>query len=37
MPSEAAAVAVLCLRYCISQMDVPTRMAYVQVRLSTRI
>ena len=37
MPNEAAAVAVLCLRYCISQMDVPTRMAYVQVRLSTRI
>ena len=30
MPNESAAIAVLCFRYCISQMDVPTRMAYVQ-------
>ena len=30
MPNESAAIALLCFRYCISQMDVPTRMAYVQ-------
>ena len=30
MPNESAAIAVLCFRFCISQMDVPTRMAYVQ-------
>jgi hypothetical protein len=25
MPTEALAIALLCLRFCISQMDVPTR------------
>lgn len=30
MPTEFAAIAMLCLRYSISQMDVPTRNAYVQ-------
>ena len=30
MPTEHAAIAMLCLRYSISQMDVPTRNAYVQ-------
>ena len=30
MPNETAALVVLCLRYSISQMDVPTRNAYVQ-------
>ena len=30
MPNESSAIAILCFRYCISQMDVPTRMAYVQ-------
>lgn len=30
MPNETAAIAMLCARYCISQMDVPTRNAYVQ-------
>jgi MFS family permease len=29
MPNEKLAVMMLCLRYCISQMDVPTRNAYV--------
>jgi predicted MFS family arabinose efflux permease len=29
MPNEKLAMAMLCLRYCISQMDVPTRNAYV--------
>ena len=29
MPTEASAVAMLCARFCISQMDVPTRNAYV--------
>ncbi len=30
MPNESLAILVLCLRFCISQMDVPTRNAYVQ-------
>lgn len=30
MPGESSAIAMLCARYCISQMDVPTRNAYVQ-------
>ena len=30
MPDEGSAIFILCLRFCISQMDVPTRMAYVQ-------
>ena len=30
MPTENWAIAILCARYCISQMDVPTRNAYVQ-------
>jgi MFS family permease len=30
MPSETLAIAMLCLRFSISQMDVPTRNAYVQ-------
>jgi len=30
MPNETWAIAMLCLRYSISQMDVPTRNAYVQ-------
>jgi MFS family permease len=30
MPNESLAVATLCLRFSISQMDVPTRNAYVQ-------
>jgi len=30
MPTEALAILILCLRYSISQMDVPTRNAYVQ-------
>jgi MFS family permease len=30
MPSETLAIVFLCLRYSISQMDVPTRNAYVQ-------
>ncbi len=30
MPNETSAIVVLCLRYSISQMDVPTRNAYVQ-------
>lgn len=30
MPNETSAIIVLCLRYSISQMDVPTRNAYVQ-------
>jgi MFS family permease len=30
MPGEASAIAMLCARYCISHMDVPTRNAYVQ-------
>lgn len=25
MPTQLAAIALLCLRFCISQMDVPTR------------
>lgn len=34
MPNETAAITMLCLRYSISQMDVPTRNAYVQVCFS---
>lgn len=30
MPTETTAIVMLSLRYCISQMDVPTRNAYVQ-------
>jgi MFS family permease len=30
MPTEMLAIAMLCLRFCISQMDSPTRNAYVQ-------
>jgi MFS family permease len=30
MPNETSAIVVLCLRYSISQMDVPARNAYVQ-------
>ena len=30
MPTETLAIIILCLRYSISQMDVPTRNAYVQ-------
>ena len=30
MPTQALAIAMLCLRFSISQMDVPTRNAYVQ-------
>jgi MFS family permease len=30
MPDESSAIIILCLRYSISQMDVPTRNAYVQ-------
>jgi predicted MFS family arabinose efflux permease len=30
MPSQSLAIVILCLRFCISQMDVPTRNAYVQ-------
>lgn len=30
MPTETTSIGMLCLRYCISQMDVPTRNAYVQ-------
>jgi MFS family permease len=30
MPNESLAITMLCLRYSISQMDVPTRNAYVQ-------
>jgi len=30
MPTESTALLLLCARYCISQMDVPTRNAYVQ-------
>jgi MFS family permease len=30
MPSESLAILILCLRFSISQMDVPTRNAYVQ-------
>jgi hypothetical protein len=30
MPNGDLAMLMLCLRYCISQMDVPTRNAYVQ-------
>ena len=30
MPNETLAIVMICLRYCISQMDVPTRNAYVQ-------
>jgi MFS family permease len=30
MPNETAAIVMLCLRFSISQMDVPTRNAYVQ-------
>jgi MFS family permease len=30
MPDETLAIGMLCARYCISQMDVPTRNAYVQ-------
>jgi MFS family permease len=30
MPNEALAITMLCFRFCISQMDVPTRNAYVQ-------
>lgn len=30
MPTEFLAIIMLCFRYCISQMDVPTRNAYVQ-------
>ncbi len=30
MPTEKLSIVMLCLRYCISQMDVPTRNAYVQ-------
>lgn len=30
MPTESAAIFILCLRFSISQMDVPTRNAYVQ-------
>ena len=29
MPTELTAIIMICLRYCISQMDVPTRNAYV--------
>jgi MFS family permease len=30
MPSELLSILMICARYCISQMDVPTRNAYVQ-------
>ena len=30
MPTQSLAIVVLCSRFCISQMDVPTRNAYVQ-------
>jgi MFS family permease len=30
MPTEMLAIVILCLRFCISQMDNPTRNAYVQ-------
>lgn len=30
MPNESSAIVIICLRYSISQMDVPTRNAYVQ-------
>ena len=30
MPSETLAISMLCLRFCISQMDTPARNAYVQ-------
>lgn len=30
MPTEQLSIIMLCLRFCISQMDVPTRNAYVQ-------
>jgi len=30
MPNETSAIVMLCIRYSISQMDVPTRNAYVQ-------
>ena len=30
MPNELLAIIMICARYCISQMDVPTRNAYVQ-------
>jgi MFS family permease len=30
MPTEMLSIIVLCMRFCISQMDVPTRNAYVQ-------
>jgi len=30
MPTELLAITMLCARFCISQMDVPTRNAYVQ-------
>ena len=33
MPTEVDAIMMLCLRFCISQMDVPTRNAYVQVKI----
>jgi hypothetical protein len=35
MPTPWAAAITLVLRFTISQMDVPTRMAYVQVRSHT--
>ena len=31
MPSEFMAISLLCVRYSISEMDMPTRNAYVQV------
>lgn len=30
MPNETLAIILLCIRYSISQMDVPTRNAYLQ-------
>jgi hypothetical protein len=30
MPNELLSILMICARYCISQMDVPTRNAYVQ-------
>eukprot|EP01038_Epipyxis_sp_PR26KG_P006999 gene6999-9564_t len=35
MPNETLAIVMLCLRYSISQMDVPTRNAYVQSVVSS--
>jgi predicted MFS family arabinose efflux permease len=35
MPNEGLAVIILIMRFCISQMDVPTRNAYVQGVVAT--